>query len=279
MIIDFHTHMFPDAIAAAALRQLEQNARDISGEQAGIHPHTDGTANGLAESANRAGIDVCVVMPIATSVKPSETLNTFAAAIDARPGLRSFGSVHPRCPRWQEELERVRALGLRGIKLHPEYQDFFVDSPEGQAVVREAARLGLWVLFHAGEDVGIAPPVHCTPERVARLRQAVPEAKLILAHMGGYRLWKQVLPLLPALGAWLDTSFCIPNHPEAHELLARVLRENGPEHVLFGTDSPWADQQVSLQATRQFLTDYGFSAEETAAILGGNTQRLLAGQV
>ena len=96
----------------------------------------------------------------------SPTLNDFAAQVNRLPGLRSFGSVHPRNPVFRQELERVRSLGLRGIKLHPEYQGFFVDDPEGIAVVRAAADLGLWVVFHAGADIGMPPPIHCTPEDV-----------------------------------------------------------------------------------------------------------------
>ena len=277
MRIDFHTHAFPDRIAAGALGQLVHNTipyRDIYGETT---PHTDATTNGLLASSRKAGLDVSLVLPIATSPKPSGTINDFAAQVDQIPGLRSFGSVHPLNPEWEAELHRVKDLGLRGIKLHPEYQGVFADDPAVTAVVRCAADLGLWVLFHAGADIGMPPPIHCTPQRVVRLRKAVPHAKIILAHLGGYRLWDEVLERLPEMDVWLDTSFCLPNHPEQHELFARLIRATGTGRVLFGTDSPWADQSQVVEAAETFFQTYGFTAEDAAAIMGGNAEKILFG--
>ena len=176
--------------------------------------------------------------------------------------LASDGSDAPA-----DVVRKAAALGLRGIKLHPEYQGFFVDDPACAAVVRKASALGLWVVFHAGADIGMPPPIHCTPERVIRLRQDAPDAKILLAHLGGYRVWEEVLAAMPAMGAAIDTSFCIAGHPE--RCAAGVSR------VFFGTASPWEDQAASLDATRRFLAASGFSREETAAILGGNAAREL----
>lgn len=275
MLIDFHTHAFPDAIAGKALHQLVANTKPYEAIYGPAVPHTEATLDSLLTSSRRAGLDVSLVLPIATSTKPSHTLNDFAAQADQRAGLRSFGSVHPRSPACRQEIERVRELGLRGIKLHPEYQGCFVDEPAVTEAVRTAASCGLWVVLHAGEDIGMPPPVHCTPERVVRLRRAVPEAKLVLAHMGGYRMWQAVLDSAADMAVWIDTSFCIPNHPDQHALFARIIRAVGCGHVLFGTDSPWADQQETLMATQAFLEDQGFSAGERAAILGGNAAAIL----
>ena len=95
MIIDFHTHAFPDKLAPGALAHLTENARAYAHLYGEAHPHTDATLDGLTASARRAGIDFSLVLPIATSPKPSRTINDFAAQADKHPGLRSFGSVHP----------------------------------------------------------------------------------------------------------------------------------------------------------------------------------------
>lgn len=275
MVIDFHTHIFPDSLAKKALEKLIQNLRSQEPDADPNAPYTDATAAGLAASAKAAGIDICVVMPIATSPKPSLTLNNFAAQVDKLPGLRSFGSVHPNYDGALEELEIIKELGLRGIKLHPEYQGSNPDSNETIELVRKAAELDLWVLFHAGVDIGLPAPVHGTPARFARLREAVPEAKIILAHMGGFRMWQEVEDAYKSLSFYIDTSFSLDVHPEEGDRFARIIRLIGANHVLFGSDSPWADQKKALQLTGSFLSQHGFTKQECDAILGGNAAKVL----
>lgn len=276
MRIDIHSHIFPDALAERALRELTEKTRPYESIYGVITPYANGTADGLLASSKAAGLDFSVVMPIATSPHPTHTINNFAAAVDQRPGLRSFGTVHPRNPDVMRELERVKELGLRGIKLHPEYQNCFADEPASVAVVQKATELGLWVLFHAGLDVGIHGPVHGTPERFARLRRAVPDARMILAHLGGFNMWEEVEQVLPDLvGVYVDTSYSIPAFPEQRDRFARMIRAFGTDHVLFGTDSPWNDQAESIRATEKFFKEYQFSKAESDAILGGNAAGIL----
>ena len=141
----------------APSKTLTENTRRFAAIYGESRPHHDRTLAGLAASAKQGGVDISLLLPIATSAKPSHSINDFAAAADKLPGLRSFGSVHPLSPCLGGGLERLRELGLRGIKLHPEYQGCYVDAPETVAVVRAAGELGLWVVFHAGADVGMEP--------------------------------------------------------------------------------------------------------------------------
>ncbi|MBR7091945.1 MAG: amidohydrolase family protein [Clostridia bacterium] len=276
MIVDFHTHAFPDALAAKAIAHLLENGRQHA-ESFGkrMQNRTDGTNSGLLASAGQAGIDCCLVLPIATSAKPSSHLNEAAAQTDRTPGLRSFGSVHPLNPDWEAELLRVRQAGLRGIKLHPEYQGCYVDEEPTVRLVRAAAELGLYVLFHAGRDVGMPEPVHGTVRRFCRLRRAVPDAPIVLAHMGGFYVWEEVLAAVDDLHAWMDTSFSVFQYPEKAELFARIIEKNTPARILFGTDCPWEDQKQSLRFQQTFLKEYGFSEAERTAILGGNAAAIL----
>lgn len=275
MVIDFHTHIFPDSLAQKALGRLVDNLRDYEPQYDRASPYTDATAAGLAASAKAAGIDICVVMPIATSPRSSETLNSFAARINKTPGFRSFGSVHPDNPDALKELECISTLGLPGIKLHPEYQSCYADNDKTVALVRRAAELGLWVLFHAGADVGMPPPVHGAPEHFLRLRRSVPDAKIILAHMGAFRLWEHALKKYPGNNFFVDTSFSIEVYPERQHVFAELIRAIGTDHVMFGSDSPWACQTKSLVETKTFLSKYGFSSKETADILGNNASLIL----
>ena len=117
MVIDIHTHTFPDKLAAPTIRKLQGACH--------TRAFTDATNAGLAASMARAGIDCSVVLPVATNPHQVAHVNESAAQINARgrgTGIYSFGCIHPDCPDPRGELARIAALGLKGIKLHPAYQ-------------------------------------------------------------------------------------------------------------------------------------------------------------
>ena len=280
MIIDIHTHTFPDKIAAATLDKLKHLSHTI--------PFTDGTAAGLAASMARAGVDRSVVMPVATSPRQVPHVNDASARMNelgAQTGVLSFGCMHPDFDGWKEELARVRDLGLKGIKLHPQYQDTDFDDPRYLRILDRCGELGLVVLTHAGLDIGMPGKDNCAPEMVARALEQVGPVKLVLAHMGGWRQWDRVEALLPGTGVYLDTSFSLgeitpldDGHYRPGDLplldeaaFLRMVRRFGPDRILFGTDSPWDDQGAAL-ARLQALP---LEPAELEAILGGNAKRLL----
>ena len=280
MIIDIHTHTFPDKIAAATLDKLKHLSHTI--------PFADGTAAGLAASMARAGVDRSVVMPVATSPRQVPHVNDASARMNelgAQTGLLSFGCMHPDFDGWKEELARVRDLGLKGIKLHPQYQDTDFDDPRYLRILDRCGELGLVVLTHAGLDIGMPGKDNCAPEMVARALEQVGPVKLVLAHMGGWRQWDRVEALLPGTGVYLDTSFSLGEitplddghyRPEDLPLLdeaafLRMVRRFGPDRILFGTDSPWDDQETALARLRALPLE----PAELEAILGGNAKRLL----
>ena len=180
MLIDIHAHAFPDALAPGAVRALLRNAARNADRFGTLRLHGDGSAGTLAERSRQAGLDISVMLSITTSPKPSHSINDFAAHINAQAnGLRAAGSVHPLNPEWESELERAAELGLRGIKMHPEYQGVDANSPEMIAVVRKAGELGLWVLLHAGVDIGLPDPLRSGITHMQRLREGAPDTTLI----------------------------------------------------------------------------------------------------
>lgn len=280
MIIDIHTHTFPDKIAAATLDKLKHLSHTI--------PFTDGTAAGLAASMARAGVDRSVVMPVATSPRQVPHVNDASARMNelgAQTGVLSFGCMHPDFDGWKEELARVRDLGLKGIKLHPQYQDTDFDDPRYLRILDRCGELGLVVLTHAGLDIGMPGKDNCAPEMVARVLEQVGPVKLVLAHMGGWRQWDRVEALLPGTGVYLDTSFSLgeitpldDGHYRPGDLplldeaaFLRMVRRFGSDRILFGTDSPWDDQETALARLRALPLE----KSELDAILGGNARKLL----
>ena len=260
MVVDFHVHCFPDALAARALAALSQSS--------GIVPATDGTVDGLKQSMQRAAIDYSVIQPIATKPGQTQKANTWAASIQNHQIL-SFGTLHPKLETWREEARRIKSLGLRGVKFHPDYQDFFVDDEAVMPIYERLAELDLVILFHAGIDIGVQPPCHCPPNRLAKVVKRLGGARLVAAHMGGFRFWNEVEEHLVGLDLFFDTSYGLGH--VGTDQFARILRCHGVERCLFGSDSPWADQAVEIAKIEQLR----LAPEDRHAVLEGNARRLL----
>lgn len=280
-IIDFHTHTFPDAIAAAAIEKLQAASH--------TRPFTDGTVCGLQKSMAEAGITASVVLPVATSPRQVVHVNDASIRMNdeaGKTGVYSFGSIHPDFPEYKAELRRIAAAGLRGIKLHPVYQGVDFDDPRFLRILETAAGMDLLVLIHAGLDVGFPGAEHAIPRKIKNALRSVDGVRLILAHMGGWRCWDEVGETLCDTGALIDTSFSLgamtPNgdgHYKIPQELAlldeerfvSLIRAFGSRRVLFGTDCPWGEQKAEIQ---KFLA-LPLAAEEQGDILWGNGSHLL----
>jgi len=262
MIIDIHTHAFPDPLAERAVATLSRVAQ--------VLPHSDGTCEGLRHSQQVAGVDLSVIAPIATKPSQARAINAWAAEVNRQyDDLLCFGSIHPAQQDWQEEIAHMVEDGIRGVKFHPDYQDFFVDEPRLLPIYRALADAKLIVLFHAGVDIGLPPPVHCPPPRLAQVLDAVPELTIIASHMGGYAQWTDVQKYLLGRELYLDTSYSLADL--GADYMTALIKGHGTERVLFGTDSPWTDQSAQVRAISELpLTD-----DEISAILGENARKLL----
>lgn len=259
-VFDSHVHVYPDAIGPRVVAQLSGCMRDPVSY--------DGTRAGLLRQMAAAGIAGALNAPVATRPDQVVSVNTWAASQNSWPVL-SLGSVHPDFPEVVAELRRVQALGLRGIKLHPEYQAFTPDEPRLEPVWRTCRDLGLCVLIHAGNDWAFKPPCRAAPAVIARVVRAWPGLQLIAAHFGGFERWDDVERELAGLPLFLDTSFAVGFAPD--DQVVRVIRRHGVDRVLFGTDAPWQDQPATLAAFRRLPLTPG----EQRAILWDNAARCL----
>lgn len=280
MIIDLHTHTFPDRIAASAVARLQAACR--------TRAFSDGTAGGLRASMDRSGVDCSVVLPVATSPGQVVRINDSALRMNERfpeTGLLSLGCMHPDFDGWREELDRMAERGLRGLKIHPAYQAVPLDDPRYLRILDRAAQLGLVTVAHGGVDIGLPEPVLASPEMARRVWRELGSIPLVLAHMGGWRQWDRAEELLGETGFLLDTAFSFgpltPAEgavfpPEEREMMGRAqflrfVRAFGPRRILFGTDSPWGDPAAELSRLRALP----IPKEDLADILGGNAARLL----
>ena len=281
MIIDIHTHTFPDKIAERAVRTLQQSSHTAL--------FSDGTERGLLENERKAGVDLAVVQPVATY--PEQTLSINRHVIERfsenpPEGLRSFAAMHPACEEWEAELERVHAAGIPGIKLHTPYAQVSMDDPRTIRILKKCRELDLIVLIHSGWDVGLPGRDEAHPRKIRNALDAAGDVKLIAAHMAGWKCWQEAADLLAETGIYLDTAVSLgrltpfgddyPWNPEDLQMLSDaefcdLVHLYGADHILFGTDSPWAAPSDVLQ----IINASSLTPEEKADIRGNNAMRLL----
>lgn len=263
MIIDFHTHIFPDKIAAKSIEQLQ----NVSG----ITAATNGTLQGLLDSMEKNGVDISVIMPVVTKPSQFDNVNSFAAKVNEKykGRLLSFGGIHPDSENFKEELDRIKELGLLGIKLHPDYQGVMIDDSRYMDIIQYADSLDLIILIHAGVDIGLPNPVHCPPDRVKHVIEEIKPKKLVLAHMGGFKQWEKVYELLAGEDIYMDTSFTLDYIEES--MFMKLLTKHGFDKILFATDSPWSNSKIIADR----IINLPISQEQKDAILFKNAVKLL----
>ena len=260
MIIDFHTHIFPGKIAKSTLDFLASVCK--------TEPYTDGTSEGLMASGEAAGVDVSVALPIVTKLSQFASINRFAAGFQ-EGRILSFGGLHPAEENYKEQLRQIKEMGMKGIKLHPDYQEIRFNDIRCKRVISYASELGLIVSVHAGRDPKCPEDVHCTPQMAAEVIREVEPEKLVLAHMGGNQLWDEVEAYLVGKPVYFDTGVVLDTMTE--EQFLRIARNHGADKILFATDSPWAAQTEFIRLLKQMP----LTQEEKEQILGGNARRLL----
>ncbi len=267
MIIDFHTHIFPDKIAKRAVKTLENNILEVQGKA--HYAKIPATLDFLKRSMAENGVDASVVLPIATTVTQYASINNFAAQINNNGGIYSFGSLHPIQENVEETLLDIKEKGLRGIKLHPEYQNFYIDSPESLTILRKCSELDLIVVVHAGRDIGAKPPVHCPPEKLRRVIDLIPDLKIVTAHMGGWKMWDDVEKYLCGTPVFFDTAFSLSDIESGQAL--RIIKAHGSKKILFATDSPWESPSFTIRSLRSL----GLTEDELDDIFYKNAKKLL----
>lgn len=266
MRIDFHTHAFPDALAPRAMAVLEKNCA----ADGGIRPHTNGTAGDAKKKLTAAGIDRAVICNIATNAHQEKRVNDFAISLLSDPFFFPLGSVHPDSTEMESELDRLVRAGIKGIKLHPDYVRIPFSDVRFDRILAAAHARGLFVVVHAGLDPVSPDCIHCTPKMLLAAVERHKGLALIAAHMGGFRLAREVLDTLVGRDIYLDTSLCALRADEA-PLLTRILREHRADRLLFATDTPWSAAEAEIR----FIENGGLDGDRLHAVFEGNAKRLL----
>ena len=259
---DFHTHAFTDALAERAVSGLADTS--------GITPATDGTIAGLRKKMAENGIDRALLLPVATKPSQQTTINNWAAEIMG-DGLCCCGTVHPDAEDAVREVERIKSLGLCGVKFHSEYQKFAPHEERMFPIYEKIAELGLIAVFHGGWDPYSEDIVRATPQSFAALAEAFPHLTIVAAHLGGLGMWDDVERYTAGKyeNLWFDVGV-ISRYIEDEQLL-RIIRMQGADKVLFGSDCPWDDPANEIaMINRLSLTE-----KEKELIFCKNAEKLL----
>ncbi len=258
-IIDFHTHYYPDKIVEKALNK----AIDF------IKPVTNGTRLGLINSMRENNISYSVALPMVNSPENARSLNLWASR-ENHDEIIMFGSVHPKEEKPEETLQYVAELGMKGIKVHPEYQDFYFADRKYDRIWSACEDLDLIVLTHTGFDIMFPPPYHCTPQDIAEVVRRHPKLKLVAAHGGGMRMFDEVEKYLSDVEVYFDLAFLNDMNIEA-EVLSRLVQKHSADYILYGSDSPWCSQGEMIEIVHKI----GLSDAEKEKIFYKNAEKLL----
>jgi len=260
MLIDFHTHCFPDFLAPKAIPPMEKTAEQKA--------ETDGTFSGLLKKQKDSGVDRFVVMHIATRKGSMRKTNDFAISIQSE-NVYSYGSVFPDDEGVMSELEYI-SDNMYGLKLHPDYQNFFAIEEKYFPIYEKCEELNLPVLFHPGFDP-VSPEVnHCPVDAVRVIAKTFPSLKIVAAHMGAMARSDEVLEKLTGIeNIYFDISMSKRYTP--FEKYERIIKEHGCDKILFATDSPWS----TVEREMGMLERVALSEEEMALVTHKNALYLL----
>ncbi len=236
-IIDSHCHIYPDSIAAKAVKAVDNF---YEGRTECCY---DGTVHTLISSGTGSGISRFVVHSVATAPRQVSRINSFIARSvrQSQGRFTGLGAMHPDAEDLAGDLEEIRRLGLSGVKIHPDVQQFYVDSPKAMSIYEMLEDQGLPVLVHTGDfryD-------YSSPQRVARVLRRFPGLKFVGAHLGGWSVWEEaarVLADFPNLYVDTSSSFYLLKPGDSR----RLILAYGEERVMFGTDYPFWHQKPDI---------------------------------
>ncbi len=234
-IIDFHVHVYPDGIA----RKAADNVRafyDGIGNDA-----IDGRVDTLLERGKQAGIAEFVILPVATKPERTRHINEFIIHQAAdHPEFYGFGTVHADMEALMDEVEFIQKNGLRGIKIHPDYQTFAIDDPR-MFPVYEQIQGKMPMIFHMGD----LRYDYSHPARLRNVLDKFPELQVVAAHFGGYQMREVAKEVLTDTNCLFDTSsslmFMQPGVAEGY------IRHYGAERFVYGTDYPMWDPVIEVE--------------------------------
>ncbi len=258
-IIDSHCHIYPDKIADKAVEAI--------GQFYNLSMYYDGRYSTLINFGSKIGVKHYVVFAVATTPAQVHSINTYIAdAVKESDGLLTgLGTLHPDSNAIEADIEEIISLGLKGVKMHPDFQKFCIDDKKCYKIYEICQRNNLPVLLHTGDN----RYDYSNPERMKKVLDDFPNLTVIGAHFGGWSCWKEAAETLSNYkNFYVDcsSSFDWLSADESRD----IVRMYGADRVLFATDFPmWSHEKEYSKFMEMKLND-----EENERILYKNAVNL-----
>ena len=258
-VIDSHCHIYPEKIAARA----------VAGTDAfyGEHSFGKGTVDDLIATDIKSGIDHFIVQSVATTPHQVGRINDFIAESVANSNgkMTGLGTLHPDSKDIKGDVMHLKELGLKGVKLHPDIQQFKIDDYRCLKIYEICEEERLPILMHTGDH----RYDYSNPNRLLPVREIYTGLTVIGAHFGGWSVWEEASEKLAKLpNLYVDCSSSLPYI--STEVAKKLVYTYGVDKVLFGTDYPMWDPTDELER----FFKIGLSEEENKKIFAGNAKKL-----
>ena len=258
-VIDAHCHIYPDKIAERA----------VAGTSTfyDIEFYNKGKVSELLEKGKEAGFDHYIVQSVATTPKQVESINEFIAnTVNDNKGIMTgLGTLHPDCVDLAYQVEKIKSLGLKGVKLHPDIQKFKIDDYRCLKIYELCEREHLPVLMHTGDN----RYDYSNYNRLLPILDIYTDLVIVGAHLGGYSMWEEAAQKLAGYkNFYVDCSSSMPFI--GTKRTKKIIESYGTDRVLFGTDYPMWNIKEELDSF--FKMD--LSSEDCDKILCENAQKI-----
>jgi predicted TIM-barrel fold metal-dependent hydrolase len=234
---------------------MAQKTIDYLAIKGNIKPHSNGTVAGLIEKMDEAGVTLSVALPVLTRPESFDSILNFVLKVNEenKGKIISFAGIHPRCTDIYGKLKKAKDLGIKGVKIHPDYQETFIDDSGYIEILNSCKELDLIVVTHAGHDVAYRDSMKCPPEKLKKVIEKVGHKKLVLAHLGGSMLIDEVTNELAGLDVYMDTANDLKFVTK--DKFLKLISKHGEDKILFATDMPWSSMKGDIEIVKNFVED------------------------
>ncbi len=240
-IIDAHAHIFPAKIAEKAVASIGR-FYDIEMRHAGV-------SDSLLKSGQAINVEKYLVCSTATRPEQVLPINDFIYdECQKHEEFVGFATLHPDMENLEQEIDRIIKLGFKGVKLHPDFQQFNIDDEKAFEIYKRVEGK-LVILFHTGDE----RYEFSKPTRLARVCDKLPDLRCIAAHFGGYKCWDEALEVYQNKNIYMDTSSSL--FAMSKEQVFKFIDKFGVEKFFFGTDFPMWRHDVELERIKSIGLD------------------------